>query len=81
MSEYNARVSMRAVLAGLVVAFAAVSPAFAQDPPPRIPLAVIDVHGSVPRFPSADPVPAASRGLNLAELPGSGAGGYGSCGV
>ena len=75
MTEYNARVSMRAVVAGLVIALApVVSPAFAQDPPPRIPFAVVDLHGSMPSFPSEDPLLAASRGMNLAELPGSGLG-------
>ena len=75
MTEYNARVYMRAVVACFVIAIAlAVSPAFAQDPPPRIPIAVIDLHGSIPRFPSEDPLLSGSRGMNLAELPGSGLG-------
>jgi hypothetical protein len=50
-------------------------PAFAaaQDPPPRIGPFVVDVHGTVPRF-GEDPELAASRGLALGELPGSGLG-------
>jgi hypothetical protein len=52
----------------LVPAFAA-----AQDPPPRIGPFVVDVHGTVPRF-GKDPELAASRGLALGELPGSGLG-------
>jgi hypothetical protein len=68
-------VPMRAAVVSLVVAIGSfASPLFAQDPPPRIPFAVVDVHGSIPSFPSDDPVLAASRGMNLAELPGSGLG-------
>jgi hypothetical protein len=44
----------------------------AQDPPPRIPLVAVDLHGTVPRFPSDDPALAASRNMDLAELPGRG---------
>ena len=44
----------------------------AQDPPPHIPWFVVDAHGSVPRFPSDDSTLAASRGMQLAELPGRG---------
>ena len=47
--------------------------ALAQDPPPRIPLVVLDLHATVPRFPD-DPLLGDSRGLALAELPGSGLG-------
>lgn len=46
----------------------------AQEPPPRIGPFVVDVHGTVPRFPSDDPQLAASRALTLDELPGSGLG-------
>jgi hypothetical protein len=52
----------------------AARPVRAQDPPPRIPWFVVDVHGSVPRFPSDDPLLADSRGMNLTELPGRGLG-------
>lgn len=48
-------------------------PAAAQEAPPPIPRFVIDVHAVVPAFPS-DPSLAASRGVNLAELPGVGLG-------
>jgi hypothetical protein len=46
----------------------------AQGPPPRIGPLVIDLHATVPRFPSDDPQLAQSRGMPLAELPGSGLG-------
>jgi hypothetical protein len=45
----------------------------AQEPPPRIPFVAVDLHGTVPRFPS-DPTLAASRNMVLAELPGPGLG-------
>ncbi len=45
----------------------------AQDPPPPIPRLVVDLRGSFPRFPSTSEL-AASRGLDLAELPGAGLG-------
>jgi hypothetical protein len=47
--------------------------AAAQDPPPRIPLFVVDVRGSLPGFPR-EPQLAASRGLQDSELPGRGLG-------
>jgi len=43
----------------------------AQDPPPRIDSSVVDFHATVPRFPQ-DLQLAQSRGMTLAELPGSG---------
>jgi hypothetical protein len=55
-------------------AVVAAAPARAQDPPPRIPLFVIDFHGTLPRFPSESQDFAKSRDLDLAELPGSGLG-------
>jgi hypothetical protein len=70
MQTRSARVSSLLLL--LVVAAAA--PARAQEPPPRIPLFVIDFHGTVPRFPSESQDLADSRGMKLAELPGSGLG-------
>jgi hypothetical protein len=45
----------------------------AQDPPPKIGPFVIDLHGTVPRFPKA-PSLAASRDLVVTELPGRGLG-------
>src|SRR4030095_14163887 len=45
----------------------------AQDPPPPIPLFVVDIQGNVPNFPQNDAL-AASRGLNTQELPGRGLG-------
>jgi hypothetical protein len=46
----------------------------AIDVPPRIGPFVIDLHGTIPFFPSDDAQLAASRGLVLGELPGSGFG-------
>jgi hypothetical protein len=48
--------------------------AAAQEPPPRIGPFVVDLHGTVPRFPSDNQQLADSRGLQLVELPGSGLG-------
>jgi hypothetical protein len=58
----------------LVFAAVAVAPARAQDAPPRIPLLVIDFHGTLPRFPSESQGLADSRDMSLAELPGAGLG-------
>ena len=66
---------MRVPAACLSVVLASFArPASAQDPPPPIPWVVIDVHGSVPRFPSDDALLAASRHMHLVELPGAGLG-------
>src|SRR5438105_9776094 len=46
---------------------------FAQEPPPKIGPFVVDLHGTVPRFPE-DVNLAESRAMTLAELPGSGFG-------
>jgi hypothetical protein len=58
----------------LLMALVGARPVRAQDPPPRIPWFAVDLHGSVPRFPSDDPVLAESRGMQVAELPGRGLG-------
>jgi hypothetical protein len=66
---------MRASVTALLLVFVSLSrPAFAQDPTPPIPWVVVDVHGSFPRFPSDDVDLAASRNMNVAELPGTGLG-------
>jgi hypothetical protein len=66
---------MGVVVACLLVVFASLArPASAQDPPPAIPRAVVDLHGSIPRFPSDDALLAASRHMELVELPGAGLG-------
>ncbi len=57
----------------LAVLGAPAAPAFAQEPPPKIGPFVLDIHGAVPRFPDEQSV-AESRGLSIAELPGSGIG-------
>ena len=61
------------LLVMLMVSLAA-RPVHAQDPLPPIGPFVIDLHGTVPRFPSDDQLLANSRGMRLAELPGSGLG-------
>lgn len=48
--------------------------ASAQEPPPRIGPFVIDLHGTVPRFPAEDQQLADSRALQVNELPGRGLG-------
>ena len=67
---------MRVFAAALLMVFVSLArPAFAQDPPPPIPWVVVDLHGSIARFPTDDQALADSRGLNsLAELPGAGLG-------
>jgi len=53
--------------------------AFAQDPPPKIPLFVIDLHGTVPRFPEGQALVDSRASLtSIAELPGAGLGVQGS---
>ncbi len=52
------------------------APALGQEPPPRIPIAALDLHVTVPKFPN-NPALAASRSMNVAELPGSGFGLHG----
>jgi hypothetical protein len=68
-------VPMRVLVACLVVVLASLSsPAIAQDPPPPIPWVVVDLHASIPGFPSDDADLALSRGMNVGELPGRGFG-------
>jgi hypothetical protein len=57
-----------------VVLIASASPALAQDPPPPIPWVVVDLHATVPRFPSDDQALADSRHMVIQELPGTGLG-------
>lgn len=52
----------------------AASPATAQEPPPRIPWVVVDVHANVLSFPGSLQL-AESRNLSPSELPGLGLGG------
>ena len=52
----------------------AASPAFAQEPPPKIGPFAVDLHATVPRFPTDDAALASSRGMNPEELPGVGLG-------
>ncbi|MGB7220770.1 MAG: hypothetical protein WBD07_18365 [Vicinamibacterales bacterium] len=66
---------MRLLVVLVLIEVAAACPsASAQEPPPRLPIVVVDLHGTVPNF-SDDPRLAASRGLSQAQLPGLGIGG------
>jgi hypothetical protein len=49
--------------------------AFAQEPPPKIPLFAVDLHGTVPRFPEDAALVESRQGISsIAELPGAGLG-------
>jgi hypothetical protein len=65
---------MTQLLLVAVLLLAAAPRAGAQEPPPRIPYFVLDLHGTLPRFPSSDATLAESRGMQIAELPGVGLG-------
>lgn len=68
-------VHMRVFVTCLAVVLASFArQAHAQDPPPPIPLLAVDLHGTLPRFPSGNQLLAASRGMTVAELPGAGLG-------
>lgn len=57
----------------IVILSALAAPVYAQEPPPKIGPFVIDLHGTVPRFPD-DLQLADSRGMQLSQLPGAGLG-------
>lgn len=67
---------MRSVPAGIVLAglFGVCSAVQAQEPPPRIPAFVVDLHANVVNFPDAAQL-AQSRARAPSELPGFGMGG------
>jgi hypothetical protein len=62
------------LIATLVLALLVARAGTAQEPPPKIGPFVIDLHGTMPRFPSDNLQLAESRGLLLQELPGRGLG-------
>ena len=64
-----------AALAAVLIVFIA-SFSHAQDPPPKIGPFVVDLHGTVPRFPESEQL-ALSRAMLLDELPGVGLGLHG----
>ena len=70
---YVSRMRLLIPALAIVMLTLAAAPAYAQDPPPKIGPFVIDLHGTMPRFPD-DPDLAKSRGMSVAELPGSGLG-------
>jgi hypothetical protein len=63
---------------GLVLLVSALAPGLsaAQEPPPKIGPFALDLHGTVPRFPTTDAQLAQSRGLDLRDLPGMGLGAH-----
>ena len=63
----------RPVLLAWLALAAAATAVRAQGPPPRIGPIALDLHGTVPRLPQNDAL-AASRGISLSELPGTGLG-------
>ena len=64
---------MRRVALAIVIALAICPRASAQQPP-RIGPFVVDLHGTVPAFPTDSPALAASRDITAADLPGHGLG-------
>jgi len=72
MADVRTFVSVVSLL--LATLFLNAVPVRAQDPPPRIGPFVIDLHATVPKFPTDDPLLATSRKMELAELPGRGLG-------
>jgi len=64
---------MRRVAPAIVIALAICPRASAQQPP-RIGPFVVDLHGTVPAFPTDSPALAASRDITAADLPGHGLG-------
>jgi hypothetical protein len=62
-----------AVAALVLAVVCAAGRAAAQDPAPKIGPFVVDLRGSIPKFPDEDQM-AESRGLSVAELPGRGLG-------
>jgi len=63
-----------AARAAVIVLVLSAAPALAQDPAPRIGPFALDLHATVPQFPNEDAQLAASRGMQVAELPGNGLG-------
>src|SRR6185295_16927935 len=63
----------RAVVCVVAAVLSSAVHASAQDPPPPIPIFVIDVQGNFPKFPQNEAL-SNSRGLSLQELPGRGLG-------
>ena len=68
---FTSRMRARVFAGATLIALLAAHPVLAQDPPPKIGPYVVDLHATIPRFPD-DQQLAQSRGMLLAELPGSG---------
>jgi len=76
MTSTMPRVCMRppVACAAALLVLCASRPVAAQDPPPPIGPFVVDLHATVPTFPTDDSQLAASRGVLVTELPGVGLG-------
>jgi hypothetical protein len=62
---------IRRVALAIMLVLCTVTPAaHAQEPPPRIPFIVVDLHGTFTRLPNDDLELATSRGISVSELPG-----------
>ncbi len=70
---FTSRMRARVFASATLITLLAAHPVLAQDPPPKIGPYVVDLHATIPRFPD-DQQLAQSRGMLLAELPGSGLG-------
>ena len=70
---FTSRMRARVCACVTLITLIAGLPVLAQDPPPKIGPYVVDLHATIPRFPQ-DQQLAQSRGMSLAELPGSGLG-------
>jgi hypothetical protein len=70
---FTSRMRARVFASATLITLLAAHPVLAQDPPPKIGPYVVDLHATIPRFPD-DQQFAQSRGMSLAELPGSGLG-------
>jgi hypothetical protein len=70
---FTSRMRARVFASATLITLLAAHPLLAQDPPPKIGPYVVDLHATIPRFPD-DQQLAQSRGMSLAELPGSGLG-------
>jgi hypothetical protein len=75
MRELKTRVA--AIMLWLLAPVAAA----AQEPPPKIGPFVVDLQGTIPRFPRQNDQLAKSRGLDLRDLPGTGLGLHGGAHV
>jgi len=62
------------IFVALLIVLGGGAPAFAQEPPPRLPFVAVDLHGAFVNFPVEQAL-SDSRGLQLGQLPGAAIGG------